>query len=78
MFILFYPIVVILDFFTGLQEIFSLKSDDRAYIEDHEQMSKSEIGMYATIYLAVIGLHIPLVMYAAHISNFGLAAELLK
>lgn len=76
--IITYPFVVLLDAIIGIKKLLHLKHKDLIRIDNHEQMSKSQLSFYSVAYLAIIAIHIPLVVYAAKISNFGIVADLLK
>ncbi|MBI2047540.1 MAG: hypothetical protein HY363_03800 [Candidatus Aenigmarchaeota archaeon] len=76
--IITYPVDIIADFFAGIKEFFSLKHKNLRRIDGHEQMDKKQLLQYSLYYILIFLAHIPVIVYAAKISNFGLAAEMLK
>lgn len=76
--VLLYPWIVLKHALSGVQELCSLTHKDLVRIDAHEQMNRRQLMFYAVAYVLIFVAHVSLVVYAANISEFGLAAELLK
>lgn len=76
--IIWYPLLVIAEAWSGVKSVFQLTHEDLNSIENYPQMSRRQLVGYAVYYVLLVALHIGVIVYLANIPGSGLAMELLK